>query len=698
MIRKHHALFFVLSIAFISALCLPTQAIAGTEHNVYGWAWSSTIGWISFNNCTNPSVTSTCTGVNYGVSIEPSKTSFLSNGTITVGQRKITGYAWSPSIGWIRFGDQDPWSRGGDPIPTYAVSGNIAGDAYLLGGKTAGWARACTVYASGCSGAVKSKDANGLELGGWDGWISLKGGNPAYGISTSTISSTNTITISALRGFAWGAINLGWIKFDPLTASQTSQNNGCPGVCLVDKNIATTLNVVKIGTGTGSVTGGGISCGTTCTQTSKTYNTGTSITSVSLTAVADSNSTFNGWIDASGTNTCTSNGGTVSSAGACNITIPALTSKTITVNAKFTSNAATTATLSVIKVGTGAEIGTVSGTGISCGADCSEVYKVTSPFSKVNLKEEPNGSTFNGWIDANGFDTCTGNGGRKIINYCYGIPISASKTVYASFSSGSTIPTKVSLSVTLKGSGKVVTSYRPGNIGSKVTNTCLSSTCTYSSIPSGTIVELTASPSTGYDFKGWSGGLSDTVNPSSFKISVDTNVTATFEEKTVAEGSCTITCVNQNNSDCSIGRIRDDFGNQVHYAGPIIVKVIGEAEASGGSWDLYLEPSPLASLLGNVSGNSYVSLSLVSGDTNGGVQTSRLSYENKALSTTDNSSLILYVKPYYYTQTSSYSYSPSFRSGEYGLTLRAQRGLITCQKNIRYYHDDPSYVITKQAQ
>lgn len=198
MIRKHLiAPLFVLSIVFISSFFITTPALAGTEHNVYGWAWSSTIGWIRFNNCTNPQVSNTCSGTNYGVSVT----------TDTTGSGKIEGYAWSSNIGWIRFGGLDPSAGGGDRFPV--TTNNAQSDVLLLSNnQVTGWARVCSVYESGCSGALKSKPVGGTELGGWDGWISLKG-NPGYGIIKSPLSISGATTISVLRGFAWGSTNLG---------------------------------------------------------------------------------------------------------------------------------------------------------------------------------------------------------------------------------------------------------------------------------------------------------------------------------------------------------------------------------------------------------------------------------------------------------------------------------------------------------
>ena len=74
-------------ILFISLLfLLPAAVSAGEDHNMSGYAWSSNIGWISFN-CTNDD---TCSTVNYGVHKDEDGT--------------IVGYAWSSNIGWIRFG------------------------------------------------------------------------------------------------------------------------------------------------------------------------------------------------------------------------------------------------------------------------------------------------------------------------------------------------------------------------------------------------------------------------------------------------------------------------------------------------------------------------------------------------------------------------------------------------------------------
>lgn len=143
---------------------------AGTEHNIDGYAWSSNIGWISFN-CTNDN---SCGTADYGVN---------KNGDGT-----LVGYAWSSDIGWIQFGGLSGFPSGAGTTASNVV---VNGSNQLVG-----WARAI------------SQDGNG-----WDGWISLSGA-PSYGVSFSG---------NAFVGYAWGSEVIGWVLFDV--------HNIYPGVC-----------------------------------------------------------------------------------------------------------------------------------------------------------------------------------------------------------------------------------------------------------------------------------------------------------------------------------------------------------------------------------------------------------------------------------------------------------------------------------
>jgi hypothetical protein len=139
---------------------------ADTDVDLKGWAWSSNIGWISFNSSNNP-----------GVSPQNFKVTLKGDG-------KLDGYAWSSNIGWIHFGE---------PGKTLAqVSGTNA----------SGWAKALS--------------GGSAESGGWDGWIKLakesgdSGANYGVKLRTSTADGSKTF-----YDFAWGGEVVGWVNFNP---------------------------------------------------------------------------------------------------------------------------------------------------------------------------------------------------------------------------------------------------------------------------------------------------------------------------------------------------------------------------------------------------------------------------------------------------------------------------------------------------
>lgn len=155
-------LFFFLS---------PFAASAGMEHNLIGWAWSSNIGWISFNstNDHNPDLGGVQpSSVDYGVNKDASG--------------NLVGYAWSSNIGWIKFGG---FSQSDFP----SGSGTREENANVIGGGVRGW--------------VKALSADGK---GWDGWISLAGTKPKHGV-------TFNLSTGYLGGYAWGSDVVGWVDF-----------------------------------------------------------------------------------------------------------------------------------------------------------------------------------------------------------------------------------------------------------------------------------------------------------------------------------------------------------------------------------------------------------------------------------------------------------------------------------------------------
>lgn len=120
-----------------------------------GYAWSSNIGWISFD------------GTNYGVGVDDNTGA-------------LSGYAWSPNIGWI------------------AMSGVIIDDSDILNGR----ARAC----AGASDSITCRGGIAPNTGEWDGWVSFSG--PHYEVKR-VVSETGC----TLEGWAWGSDVIGWVRF-----------------------------------------------------------------------------------------------------------------------------------------------------------------------------------------------------------------------------------------------------------------------------------------------------------------------------------------------------------------------------------------------------------------------------------------------------------------------------------------------------
>lgn len=183
----------VCAIAFFFGAVPVTHA--SPADNMYGYAWSPNIGWIKMNNCTFGGA---CTGVNYGVNVEP-----------TGSVRTIRGYAWSSNIGWISF---EPAATSGCP-DTNPDDPNCQARLDIASSTMKGWARACSVFAStSCSGTMRSPDATG----GWDGFISLTDSDTSddapFGIRFDTIDPNNPNYLD-MSGFAWGSTVVGWVDF-----------------------------------------------------------------------------------------------------------------------------------------------------------------------------------------------------------------------------------------------------------------------------------------------------------------------------------------------------------------------------------------------------------------------------------------------------------------------------------------------------
>lgn len=196
-VQRYHTtvyLFYIMSVSkkihilllSIFAIVATTAVVfAGTNNNITGWGQSANIGWIKLNNCDSAG---TCDTGDYGLNtvVPATKT-----GTST-----ITGYAWSSNIGWINFADA-----------TCPTSGCAAGAKVdWTAGKIIGWARACSVYATGCGGALLDDAYRGT----WDGYIAL---NPKDAGGAAMGGLALDKTTGAISGYGWGSDVVGWTEF-----------------------------------------------------------------------------------------------------------------------------------------------------------------------------------------------------------------------------------------------------------------------------------------------------------------------------------------------------------------------------------------------------------------------------------------------------------------------------------------------------
>ena len=196
--------------------------------------------------------------------------------------------------------------------------------------------------------------------------------------------TTITLTAQAVAGFEFET----WLR----DCQSAGSNPTCTLTVDEPKDVRArfrvptfSLGVTKVGTGAGTVTSdpGGIDCGGTCTTD---LSQGTMVT---LTAVADGGSTFEGW----------SGGGCAGQDPTCTITLDA----DRTVNARFDG---ITFPLAVANAGNGVGRVTSDPAGIDCGSTCTTRF---SPGTMVRLTATPAGdSGFAGWQgDCAGVGDCS---------------------------------------------------------------------------------------------------------------------------------------------------------------------------------------------------------------------------------------------------------------------------------------------------
>ena len=180
-----------------------------------GWAWSSNVGWLSFNSTdsgTGPGG-SGVSSVAYGVTISTSTAQGC-----TPAAACFDGYAWSPNIGWVSFHPADITAAPscGSAAKADLTTGAVTGfaRAYSGIGATNGWDGCIKLSDSNLSASVPcasggqcfpSPDTSTITIGGKS---YLKGG-----VTFQTQTLSPGVTQGIFDGFSWESTAIGWLNF-----------------------------------------------------------------------------------------------------------------------------------------------------------------------------------------------------------------------------------------------------------------------------------------------------------------------------------------------------------------------------------------------------------------------------------------------------------------------------------------------------
>ena len=194
-------LFFSEIVLFLFCFCHQSFA---EEKEVFGFAWSENIGWISFNSASDGS------SVDYGVKIDTST-------------GNLSGYAWSENIGWISFNRSDTGSPPlNDPCPgdTCIAKVDDPGNLKIANVKIKGWARALAA----CDSIPCTSSGPCSNCGGWDGWIRFDH------------DQSNKVYIDPsgdFHGWTWSDKVIGWVSFNSRNCDSDgdSFSDGTPAGC-----------------------------------------------------------------------------------------------------------------------------------------------------------------------------------------------------------------------------------------------------------------------------------------------------------------------------------------------------------------------------------------------------------------------------------------------------------------------------------
>ncbi|MCX6755207.1 MAG: hypothetical protein NT068_01530, partial [Candidatus Nomurabacteria bacterium] len=219
------------------------QIPASAGGSLSGYAWSPNIGWINMNSLV------------YDAS------------------GNLTGYAWSPNVGWIQFGNLSgfPTNMPGSVLANAKIDSN---------GDLSGWARVWSM-------TYTAPDHESFEWA--SGWIDLSntilGYHPHF-----NLSGTGT-NLGLGSGYAWGSRVTGWVNFSGVTVAPCLNPIASVLIKVIDNSVATNITSVTASSpGTNPNTGA---------LTLGSNNTGVKIfwgaSNVDYASCTASSSTSSGW-------------------------------------------------------------------------------------------------------------------------------------------------------------------------------------------------------------------------------------------------------------------------------------------------------------------------------------------------------------------------------------------------------------------
>ncbi len=228
----------------------------GTDR-LTGWAWSSGMGWIYFGPANSTSFFD-----EYGVKVDENN------------NNNLNGFAWGPNIGWIEFDPSGPYPDSNTPPYSSRLTGVTPNQ------KIEGWARACSVFVTGCMGNMRHVALRGE----WDGWIKMNG-TWSNGVAVKVDATSGARN---LVGYAWGSNNLGWVSFCDEAGGTHCTNLPPVTQPLPTFELRTVISPQSTGTGSISVSPAGLPCATPSPSCYR-YTAGTLVT---VTANPSSGSKF----------------------------------------------------------------------------------------------------------------------------------------------------------------------------------------------------------------------------------------------------------------------------------------------------------------------------------------------------------------------------------------------------------------------